>query len=203
MNGLGNKSSPSGSSFASAVLTPPPRLLPSPLRASPAKPSRAGSPARGPETVWLPSHPKPRRKTLCQPVPLHPPTLRVPFPTLVPVAVAPAGRGMLLLTGSRPGTEGKTSRMTNLARSSIPARGPSEGASRCRATRDVPPAPAWLAIERAEAHPVPSFQEPKAPTPAPLKSWRETGKDNETRPEKTERASEALAAFLAFLEFNH
>ena len=56
---------------------------------------------------------------------------------------------------------------------------------------------------RSASHPARPFEEPKAPTPAPLKSGREIAKDNEARPEKTERASEALAFFLAFLEFNH
>lgn len=58
--------------------------------------------------------------------------------------------------------------------------------------------------ERGNAsHPSWPFEEQKAPTPALLKSRRETGKDNETQPEKTERVSEVLAFFLAFLEFNH
>lgn len=100
-----------------------------------------------------------------------------------------------------------SSRMMDLAKSRAPSpRGGVGGSVPVLShPRRPPPVPVWLTVGRAEAHPRPSqpFEEPKAPTPAPLKSGRETGKDNETRPEKTERASEALAAFWAFLEFNH
>lgn len=96
-----------------ASLLPPPPRLPL-LGPSIEQLQPSCSPARGPGKIWLarlPPRTPPKKNP--QTLPFHPPTLHVAFSH----SKAQAGWGMLWLMG----TEGNSSRMTNLAKSRVPS----------------------------------------------------------------------------------